>query len=902
MLKQLKKMLSMFLVVSMLCMTLVEGVFAGGPVTVGDKTYLPNENYMYLVSVKTGKAVRVSGEPADAVTADGDIPDDDGNNLETKALFTFMKLPTDETVVSFSNFGNDGRMLKTDAGALIIHNNQPKKTEVGGWEAYKINPLADGTVAISCLGVSVGQFWTVGDDDKINVHAAATNPTVDTVTDAEKFIIVEAEYAPQPDINSVVWIEHKATGNMVTVNGVALDPIEVATPKPDNPDEACKFTVRYGFFNNWTINFEFQSPRTIWFANGAGAHQFGGGMGGWESVTMEPQGDGTVAFKENQNSTYIGVVDGALKPHTGAITENDKFIIHTEDAPKKVNKVTFDEIGRTSVSMSWAPVENTIFTGYEVWRSDSEDGTYEKVRAEGTSTEFTDENLEYGKTYFYAVYTVNGSQPRAEGGKSAVTTLGVDDLQDALDAALAACAGIVEADYTPASWTPYAAALANATTVKAAAKPSVADLESATTTLNTAREALVTKVKVAKDALNVVIAAADQLAEADYTEATWTGFASALTAAKAIVADNAATVAAVEGATTALTTAKDALVTKAYVAAKDALATAIADADELVEADYTDMSWTEFAGALGAAKTIAAESTATILDLEIALTALTEAKGDLVTKAFAEAKTELEAVLDSVSTLKEADYTAESWATFATALSAAEDLLASANPSVEDIEQAKAALDTAKAALTVKPLPTQKPAEEVKLAAPKSVKAVQAGPKKATVTWAKVTGAQKYDVYRSTKAASGYKKVGTVTATSYTDKKASVGKTFYYKVVAVGKTTAENSVQSASGKVAIMKKAAVTLKRATKGRIKVNWKKVSGATGYQVYVSTKKASGYKKTATITKASTKTRTIAKIGKKNLKVGQRYYVKVRAIKKINGKNVLGQWSAPKKITVR
>ena len=316
----------------------------------------------------------------------------------------------------------------------------------------------------------------------------------------------------------------------------------------------------------------------------------------------------------------------------------------------------------------------------------------------------------------------------------------------------------------------------------------------------------------------------------------------------------------------------------------------------LDQSDYTAEVWAEIQELKTELEALVAEgSSAMQADIDALVNQLDRVKGQTEDPgddpaAVAKAKEDLAKEITAGSGLKAADYTAASWKKYSDALAVAVALQNSANPSKADLDKALSDLKAAKAGLAKAPA--------TKLAAPKSVKVSQAGAKKAKVTWAKVTGAVKYDVYRSTKAASGYKKVGTVTAASYTDKKATAGKTFYYKVVAVGKTAAANSVQSASAKVSIMKKAAITVKTPARGKIKVSWKRVSGATGYQVYVSTKKNSGYKKTATITKGKTKTRTIAKIGKKSLKKGTRYYVKVRPIKKVGNKTVVGTFSNPKR----
>lgn len=61
---------------------------------------------------------------------------------------------------------------------------------------------------------------------------------------------------------------------------------------------------------------------------------------------------------------------------------------------------------------------------------------------------------------------------------------------------------------------------------------------------------------------------------------------------------------------------------------------------------------------------------------------------------------------------------------------------------------------------------------------------VTAGKKQAAVSWKKVTGASGYVVYYSTSKDGKYKKLATVKSTSYTAKKLTSGKTYYFKVAA----------------------------------------------------------------------------------------------------------------------
>ena len=60
-----------------------------------------------------------------------------------------------------------------------------------------------------------------------------------------------------------------------------------------------------------------------------------------------------------------------------------------------------------------------------------------------------------------------------------------------------------------------------------------------------------------------------------------------------------------------------------------------------------------------------------------------------------------------------------------------------------------------------------------------------------TISYKKVKNAKGYLIYRSTKKKGAYTKLTKkpVKKTSYTDKTAKSGKTYYYKVVVVGKNT-----------------------------------------------------------------------------------------------------------------
>ena len=82
-----------------------------------------------------------------------------------------------------------------------------------------------------------------------------------------------------------------------------------------------------------------------------------------------------------------------------------------------------------------------------------------------------------------------------------------------------------------------------------------------------------------------------------------------------------------------------------------------------------------------------------------------------------------------------------------------------------------------------------------------------------------------------------------------------------------------------------------------KKQAKLTWKKITGATGYEIQMSKKKASGFKKIATIKKAKTVTYT-----KKKLKSRKTMYFRVRAYRKVGKITYYGAYSAVKKIKIK
>ncbi len=150
---------------------------------------------------------------------------------------------------------------------------------------------------------------------------------------------------------------------------------------------------------------------------------------------------------------------------------------------------------------------------------------------------------------------------------------------------------------------------------------------------------------------------------------------------------------------------------------------------------------------------------------------------------------------------------------------------------------------------------------------------------KIVLSWEKVAGASKYEIYRSENEAGPYTRMLTTTKTSYTNTGAKTGKTYYYKVYALHASNAEaNSDAVAVGKTCKLPRPVVTAGNSeSSGKITLTWKAIEGAKAYKIYRATSKNGTYKLISTTTKTTfTNTSTTA---------GKTYYYRVRAVHESN-----------------
>ena len=164
-----------------------------------------------------------------------------------------------------------------------------------------------------------------------------------------------------------------------------------------------------------------------------------------------------------------------------------------------------------------------------------------------------------------------------------------------------------------------------------------------------------------------------------------------------------------------------------------------------------------------------------------------------------------------------------------------------------------------------------------------------------TLTWKAVTGAAKYEVYRSYSQNGNYSKYSTQTSTGYTNSSyLTSGNTYYYKVRALD---ANGTAGPWSDVVAVTCRLGLTAPSVTggndsQGRPTLKWDKVAGATKYEVYRARSLNGDYIKYSTVT--GTSYTNISYIEN-----GNTYYYKVRAL---DANGTAGAWSSIVSVTYK
>lgn len=166
----------------------------------------------------------------------------------------------------------------------------------------------------------------------------------------------------------------------------------------------------------------------------------------------------------------------------------------------------------------------------------------------------------------------------------------------------------------------------------------------------------------------------------------------------------------------------------------------------------------------------------------------------------------------------------------------------------------------------------------------------------AKLSWKKTSNTKGYQIYRYNSKTKKYNRIKTLSAsaTSFTEK-LGYGKTAKYKVRAYNKDSSGKTVYGNFSSVKIVKTSPGTpaltkVSNSSKGKLKLTWKRPSGAEGYVIYRKVGKTGSYKKVKTITSAKALNYTNGGLKKRTT-----YYYKIRAYRKGAGKKTIySPWS--------
>ena len=167
------------------------------------------------------------------------------------------------------------------------------------------------------------------------------------------------------------------------------------------------------------------------------------------------------------------------------------------------------------------------------------------------------------------------------------------------------------------------------------------------------------------------------------------------------------------------------------------------------------------------------------------------------------------------------------------------------------------------------------------------------------VSWDVPAYATGYKIYRATGSSSTWKQVKHETSgktASWVDTKVTNGIKYRYKVKALY-SGEESPLTPERHRYRVVRPAKFTAKSTKARKLTAAWSVNTRATGYQLCYATNKSFSNSRTLNISGFSSKGKTITGLSR-----GKKYYVKVRACKKVGKESYFSAWSAVKLIRVK
>lgn len=185
-------------------------------------------------------------------------------------------------------------------------------------------------------------------------------------------------------------------------------------------------------------------------------------------------------------------------------------------------------------------------------------------------------------------------------------------------------------------------------------------------------------------------------------------------------------------------------------------------------------------------------------------------------------------------------------------------------------------------------------------AVPGSFKAARAGYSSIKLTWSPVSGASGYRIYQYDSKTGTYKAKKYIegrTSGSFVISGLKTGTKYYFKIRSYRTVDGVKKYSDlSSSRYAVPSLSTPSIKKLTPGtkKVTVSWNKISGANGYKLYRATSRSGSYKLVKTTSSTSFRDRS--------LKKGKKYYYKLKAYRKVDGKLKYSSYSAVKYTTAK
>ena len=267
------------------------------------------------------------------------------------------------------------------------------------------------TLIILCSGM-----YAVQTDYEVTAETIAVYADVSEINSA--YMSTEnIDAAVEDTVNAKVHFVQSATKKIITLDGIKDNPIDCSMvyDKSAVPENGL-FTIYYGVWNEKNVvNFTNSATNTSWKADNDKVFQMEKrtNPSGWESVQIEPQGDGTISFRSSANDAYFTVAENKLAltviGENDTVSPNEKFIMYTDTRPKIARKIELSNVAGDSVTVTWEGVRECLFCGYEVMYSTKENGEYISA-GQTDKTTMTVTGLSLDTKYFFKVRTMTNNE------------------------------------------------------------------------------------------------------------------------------------------------------------------------------------------------------------------------------------------------------------------------------------------------------------------------------------------------------------------------------------------------------------------------------------------------------------------------------------------------------------